>query len=158
MTDQILQTRVPRHDLFWRVAAIIMGTLSLGLTTAVMLMLFWPARGVYNMQVVMDAPTFRAGGLLSWKVSQCLDQGTFRYPNAIQVGREIEIQNHRASYALGHIDVLMTAPCETYVRAVPLPPVLPPGTYHLRVYTSVRINALRNFDQVFEGPAFQIVP
>lgn len=125
-----------------------------GLLSLILYWLIRPYDGFTKFEIISDAQPVVQGGLYQWSVNHCIDNSI---PLPVTINREIELQNHKTRFPLPVISYIVSERCESYSRAAVIPEDTPPGTYHLHVHTSIKVNPFRTVDQEFTGNNFEIV-
>lgn len=116
--------------------------------------LFYPYRGLSVYHFDMLTPQVRAGELLHYQVSYCLDATT---PMPARVDREMVLQNHVVSFPIPDIGYMIQQPCESKTRVIGIPTYAPPGIYHLEISTTMEPNPLRTVRQSWRSPTFEVI-
>lgn len=101
-------------------------------------------------------PIVTPGSLMRYRISYCVDG---RVPLPASVSRELNIETAEGeTYQLASFQYVIRSQCESFIRPLYIPDYVPPGRYHLHLYTVLRANAFSRTAETFETEPFTVVP
>lgn len=144
----------------WERALFLLGVVTFGITAVLIGLigywLFVPAAGLKMKAdpLVVLTKTVAPGDVLHYELNYCVE-GPIPVP--IRVTREMELQNHSFSFPLPMLGYTIMERCEKKVRLLEIPSFVPPGEYHIHLYTTLEINPLRTLKQSWISENFRVV-